>query len=160
MNQEGGFTHRRGAVGAQHAAPLPGAPAAVILFILFTCCGTACSTSVTEIGEPIGPAPQHVRSSTGPTTWYIRPDGGPPDACTGQVDAAYPGTGSGKPCAWDHPFRPCRRGGQRGSRVEILWSLRPAHTGWATACPGLSLCDPDGAFECHMAPHPQRAESR
>lgn len=38
------------------------------------------------------------------TTWYIRTDGGTATQCTGRANAAYPGTGSGQPCAFNHPF--------------------------------------------------------
>ncbi|HBY96633.1 MAG TPA: hypothetical protein DEP84_22260, partial [Chloroflexi bacterium] len=37
--------------------------------------------------------------------YYVRPDGGSPTQCTGRVDAPYPGSGTGQPCSWDHPFR-------------------------------------------------------
>ncbi len=37
-------------------------------------------------------------------TYYIRPDGGTANQCTGLVDAPYPGSGSNKPCAWKHIF--------------------------------------------------------
>ena len=39
------------------------------------------------------------------TTYYVRPDGGSPEQCSGLVDAPYPGNGTKQPCAWDHPFR-------------------------------------------------------
>ncbi len=41
----------------------------------------------------------------GAATYYVRPDGGSHEQCTGLTDAAYPGTGTNQPCAWDHPFR-------------------------------------------------------
>jgi hypothetical protein len=37
-------------------------------------------------------------------TWYVRPDGGTADQCTGKVDAAYPGRGSKQACAFKNPF--------------------------------------------------------
>lgn len=37
-------------------------------------------------------------------TYYVRPDGGTYDQCTGLVDAAYAGVGTNQPCAWSHPF--------------------------------------------------------
>jgi len=42
--------------------------------------------------------------ATSPQTWYIRLDGGTATQCTGHTNAAYPGTGSGQPCALSHPF--------------------------------------------------------
>src|SRR5574342_552019 len=44
-------------------------------------------------------------SSALAATFYVRTDGGSDQQCTGTVDAAYPGSGTGQPCAWDHPFR-------------------------------------------------------
>lgn len=38
------------------------------------------------------------------TTWYIRTDGGTQTQCTGQANAAYPGSGTAQPCAYNHPF--------------------------------------------------------
>ncbi|WP_353069585.1 putative Ig domain-containing protein [Tunturibacter empetritectus] len=39
------------------------------------------------------------------TTWYIRPDGGTNTQCTGKTNAAYPGSGSGQACAFNHPYQ-------------------------------------------------------
>jgi hypothetical protein len=39
------------------------------------------------------------------TTWFIRHDGGTNTQCTGTTNAAYPGTGSAQPCAYNHPFQ-------------------------------------------------------
>ncbi|GAB3356769.1 hypothetical protein [Lysobacter tyrosinilyticus] len=36
-------------------------------------------------------------------TYYVRVDGGDARQCTGRADAAYPGTGSARACAWKHP---------------------------------------------------------
>ena len=37
--------------------------------------------------------------------FYIRPDGGNATQCTGKANVAYPGSGTGLACAWDHPYR-------------------------------------------------------
>nr|WP_311719288.1 putative Ig domain-containing protein [Edaphobacter lichenicola] len=39
------------------------------------------------------------------TTWYIRPDGGSNTQCTGKTNAAYPGSGTGQACAFNHPYQ-------------------------------------------------------
>jgi hypothetical protein len=39
------------------------------------------------------------------TTWYIRHDGGTNTQCTGTTNAAYPGTGTGLACAYNHPYQ-------------------------------------------------------
>ncbi len=38
------------------------------------------------------------------TTYYVRTDGGDASQCTGKADAAYPGAGAAKACAWKHPY--------------------------------------------------------
>jgi hypothetical protein len=40
-----------------------------------------------------------------PNTWHIRLDGGTNTQCTGLANAAYPGSGSGLACAYNHPFQ-------------------------------------------------------
>lgn len=54
-----------------------------------------------------GPHP-HKADASGPTTWYIRPDGGtrydtnqPTGQCDGQANAPYPGTGVDQHCAFN-----------------------------------------------------------
>src|SRR3989338_5006040 len=37
-------------------------------------------------------------------TYYVRTDGGSATQCTGLADAPYPGSGTGMPCAFNHPF--------------------------------------------------------
>jgi Putative Ig domain len=39
------------------------------------------------------------------TIWHIRQDGGNNVQCTGTTNAAYPGSGTGMPCAYNHPFQ-------------------------------------------------------
>jgi len=45
-----------------------------------------------------------ITSSTMAATWYVRGDGGNPNQCTGQTDAAYSGSGQNQACALSHPF--------------------------------------------------------
>lgn len=42
-------------------------------------------------------------SSARATTYYVRTDGSTPTNCTGTTDAAYPGSGTGQDCGWNHP---------------------------------------------------------
>ena len=39
------------------------------------------------------------------TTWFIRHDGGTNTQCTGTTNAPYPGSGTGRSCAYNHPFQ-------------------------------------------------------
>lgn len=63
--------------------------------VIFTFAGTAALI--------IGIKHIPVAFSTG-TTWYIRSDGGTDTQCTGQADAAYPGSGTAQACAYSHPY--------------------------------------------------------
>lgn len=45
-----------------------------------------------------------ISNTASATTYYVRTDGGNARQCTGRADAAYPGTGSSRACAWNHPF--------------------------------------------------------
>lgn len=44
-------------------------------------------------------------------TYYVRTDGGTYSQCTGLVDVAYDGSGTGEPCSWKHPFDALPPGG-------------------------------------------------
>lgn len=39
-----------------------------------------------------------------PTVYHVRTDGGNDSQCNGRADAPYPGSGTGRDCAWKHPF--------------------------------------------------------
>jgi hypothetical protein len=139
-----------------------------LVFSLLAAIGLAC-VSMTAPGETAPSTPEGIQtqipapstdSSQGITqnTYYVRPDGGSPDQCTGQMDAAYPGSGTGQPCAWDHPFRalppgePPRLVG--GDTLVIgMGSYR-----MGLGAPGAESCDADAAWECHMSPVPSGSD--
>src|SRR5438309_195690 len=96
-------------------------------------------------------------------TWYVRPDGGDRTQCTGQSDAAWPGTGIDQPCAFRHPyflFTADQKYGEkpkwiiaggdtvivRNGEYRVGYKGPQAHDSWQF-CPG----DP---FGCHMPPLP------
>lgn len=100
-------------------------------------------------------------STSSSHTWFIRPDGGDRKQCTGKADAAYPGRGSGKACAFKNPYELFTNGeyNNKDSVVEggdtILVRGGPYRMGykgpnpkdyWGN-CPG----DP---FGCSMPPLP------
>ncbi len=86
-------------------------------------------------------------------TYYIRIDGGSSDQCTGLVDASYPGTGTGLPCAWSHPFWALSAAGGTAA-----WKLQGGDTLMIGAgsyemgygAPNTGWCDSAGAFTCHL----------
>ena len=51
-----------------------------------------------------GIAPIADAQAGGGRTWFVRQDGGDRSQCTGTTDAAYPGKGGNKPCAFKHPY--------------------------------------------------------
>ncbi|MCC7353910.1 MAG: right-handed parallel beta-helix repeat-containing protein [Anaerolineae bacterium] len=87
-------------------------------------------------------------------TYYVRPDGGSEVQCTGRANAAYPGTGTAQPCAWDHPFRalpPGRSPRINGGDTLIIGS---GSYMMGYGAPGADTCDAYGAWGCFMSPIP------
>jgi len=87
-------------------------------------------------------------------TYYIRPDGGTADQCTGRADTPYPGSGLSQPCAWSHPFWALDTNGNwkiQGGDTLILHSgtycmgIGAPNTGW---------CNASWAWDCHLPPLP------
>jgi len=109
-----------------------------LLFFLF--CALSCLGSMTSLSAA--------------ATYYVRPDGGTCDQCTGQVDAAYPGSGTDQPCAWAHPFWALDTGGnwriQGGDTLVIYTGSYMMGYG----APNTAWCFPEGAFDCHLPPLP------
>jgi hypothetical protein len=88
------------------------------------------------------------------TTYYVRPDGGSHEQCTGRVNAPYPGSGTAQPCAWDHPFRALPPDGSPrisgGDTLIIASASYPMGLG----APGDDNCDADYPWDCTMPPIP------
>jgi len=98
----------------------------------------------------------------GATTYYVRPDGGTADECTGLVNAAYPGSGSQQPCAWSHPFWALDGSGnwkiQGGDALMISpgsYRLGVDHPGTpAIETPNTGWCDTNWPWGCLLPPLP------
>lgn len=87
-------------------------------------------------------------------TYYVRTDGGSSTQCTGLANAAYPGSGTGLPCAWNHPFRALPPGGTpriSGGDTLIIGS---GSYRMGYGAPGAGACDANGAYDCIMLPIP------
>ncbi|OAQ20907.1 choice-of-anchor Q domain-containing protein [Thermosulfurimonas dismutans] len=91
-------------------------------------------------------------------TYYVRPDGGTAEQCTGLVDAPYPGEGKGQPCAWSHPFWALKiENGEARWRIRggdtlvihagsyVIGYKAPNTEGW---------CYPEFAYDCALPPVP------
>jgi hypothetical protein len=105
----------------------------------------------------LGPLTASARAQS--STYYVRPDGGSREECTGQVDAAYPGNGTGQPCAWDHPFRALPPGETlRIAGGDTLIIASGSYT-MGLGAPDTDNCYPEGAFGCIMPPIPSGPDS-
>jgi hypothetical protein len=110
------------------------------------------TASVVRPSLPIVPHTSPALSSG--ATYYIRPDGGSVGQCTGLVDAAYPGSGTSQPCAWDHPFQALPPGGSpriTGGDTVII-GAGAYQMGYGA--PGAESCDYEASYECHIPPVP------
>lgn len=95
-------------------------------------------------------------------TYYVRTDGGSAVQCTGQADAAYPGHGIGRPCAWSHPFialppttpeRPIAAHIAGGDTLIIGHGSYMMGLG-AAGAPEMAACYATYPADCHMQPVP------
>ncbi|MGB9723962.1 MAG: choice-of-anchor Q domain-containing protein [Chloroflexia bacterium] len=97
---------------------------------------------------------------TAGTTYYVRPDGGNAEQCTGLVDAPYPGSGSHQPCAWDHPFRALQPSGETGQPGTVRISggdtllIAPGSYRIGYGAPGAENCQAAYPWDCVMPPIP------
>jgi hypothetical protein len=133
--------------------------AACILTLVFVLVWTACAPPTEDSGSaaPHPTSPPISRLPDSPITWYVRPDGGSPEECTGQVDAPYPGSGTGQPCAWDHPFRALPPAGPRIAGGDTLLVAAGSYMlgyGAPEADHEDDICARDYTGACHMAPVP------
>lgn len=87
-------------------------------------------------------------------TYYIRPDGGSSEQCTGLVDAPYPGSGTSQPCAWDHPFRALPPGGAPRLIGGDTLVIGTGSYRIGIGAPGAEGCDPEATWDCYMPPVP------
>ncbi len=97
------------------------------------------------------------------TVYYVRPDGGSPEQCTGLVNAPYPGHGLHQPCAWDHPFRALPPGGppriQGGDTLIIAAGSYMMGYG-APGADNTDVCHRAYPWGCHMPPIPSGPDAQ
>jgi hypothetical protein len=128
---------------------------AVALALVWSACVTTTGRSRSAI--PFTPSPSSVEPPLQPAsaaTYYVRPDGGSTGQCTGLVNAPYPGSGTGHPCAWDHPFRALPPDGTPRIAGGDTLIIASGSYRMGYGAPGADNCDADGAYECHMPPIP------
>lgn len=87
-------------------------------------------------------------------TYYVRPNGGTPAQCTGTSNAAYPGSGQNRDCAWAHPFWALDEAGRwRITGGDTLF-LEPGSYVIGLGAPNTGWCTREGAFDCALPPLP------
>jgi len=88
------------------------------------------------------------------TTYYVRTDGGSTTQCTGRVDAPYPGSGTGQPCAWDHPFQALPPGGTPRMAGGDTLVIAAGSYRMGYGAPGADDCESEYSWDCYMPPIP------
>jgi hypothetical protein len=90
----------------------------------------------------------------GSATYYIRPDGGSAEQCTGLVDAPYPDAGINQPCAWNHPFWALPPGSEARFAGGDTLLIAAGSYKLGYGAPGAQACDYEGSYDCLMSPIP------
>ena len=123
-----------------------------LIVTLFGCTLTGLATTETP-ATAIHPATT-ADTTAAATTYYVRTDGGSPAQCTGLADAAYPGSGTGQHCAWDHPFRALPPGGTPRITGGDTLIIASGSYRMGYGAPGADNCESDYPWDCHMPPIP------
>lgn len=115
----------------------------------------ASPTDVVKPTQPVaGSPPAATLTGSSGAVYYIRPDGGSSEQCTGLADAPYPGNGAGQPCAWDHLFRALPPGGTPHISGGDTLLIAASEYQMGFGAPGADNCDEAGSYDCHMPPIP------
>ena len=92
--------------------------------------------------------------------YYIRADGGDSAQCTGNTNAAYPGSGSNQACALSHPFYLLDTSGNWKIQGGDTVFIGPGSYMMGYGAPNTnSWCDAAGAFACHLPSLPSGDEN-
>ncbi len=93
-------------------------------------------------------------STTWAATYHVHGNGGNASECTGLSDAPYPGSGSNRDCAWEHPFIALPPGGSpriSGGDTLIVGS---GSYRMGLGAPGAENCGQGWSWDCVMPPVP------
>jgi len=99
-------------------------------------------------------SPFFISNAQGGVTYYVRPDGGSVDQCTGRADVPYPGSGTGQPCAWNHPFQALPPEGTPRIAGGDTLIIGPGSYMMGYGAPGADNCSSDYPWGCFMPPIP------
>ncbi len=119
-----------------------------------TSAATASAAGPAMPTQSVGQSPPAASLGAFGRVYYVRPDGGSAEQCSGLADAPYPGSGSAQPCAWDHPFRALPPGGTPRIAGGDALVVAAGSYEMGYGAPGADECDEAGSFECLMPPIP------
>ena len=118
-----------------------------------------------EASEEIEPAdettpPSAPSGSLPAAVYYVRPDGGSAEQCSGLEDAAYPGSGTNQPCAWNHPFQALPPGGTARIAGGSTLIIAAGSYRMGINAPATEDCEAGGSFDCIMSPIPSGLDAQ
>ena len=90
-------------------------------------------------------------STLGATTRYVRPDGGSAAQCTGGANLPYPGSGTGRACAWNGLFQALPPNGPARLAGGDTLLIAPGSYRIGYGAPGAESCDRAGSYDCTPA---------
>lgn len=95
-------------------------------------------------------------SAEAATTYYVRTDGGNAAQCTGRADAAYPGSGTGRACAWNslHHALPASGVPRIMGGDTVIVGAGSYRIGWGAPGAAGGRCFDLGSYDCYLAPIP------
>ena len=135
----------------RHWFRLASVTVALLLALGWGTCMPIPPVSSLSIPSPIPVASNRIPNST---TYYVRTDGGSTTQCTGRVDAPYPGSGTGQPCAWDHPFQALPPGGTPRMAGGDTLVIAAGSYRMGYGAPGADDCESEYSWDCYMPPIP------
>jgi hypothetical protein len=132
---------------------------AISIILGLTACLPRTSLETDEPPSQMETTPTQVSPHPAVSTFYIRPDGGTAEQCTGLVDSPYPGAGSNKPCAWNHPFQALPPGGMPRIVAGDTLIIDSGSYMMGYGSPGAENCDYQASYDCTMPPIPSGVDS-
>jgi hypothetical protein len=96
------------------------------------------------------------------TTYYVRTDGGTATQCTGTTNAAYPGSGSAKACAFNHPYwaiPPGSASSRLRSGDTLVIGRGSYMMGYGAPNATNNVCNTPGTFQCTVKNIPSGSDA-
>jgi uncharacterized protein (TIGR03437 family) len=87
-------------------------------------------------------------------TYYVNPNGGTSNQCSGTSNGPYPGTGENQSCAWAHPYWGLTGTGNWKIHGGDTLLIAPGSYPVGFGAPNTGWCTREGAFACTLPPLP------